>query len=109
MTAPIKASRTTKKVRNQIILFCEIGTSLLNDFTKIINVIINNIPLIDLWENSISSEEVLSFGIISPLHVGHEEPQPSPDPVALTIAPAIIENIATTRPFRDNLLIIKTS
>jgi hypothetical protein len=90
MTAPIEASSKTKKVRNQIILFCKIGTSSLNDLTKIINVIINSMPLIDLCENSIISEEVLNCGIISPLHVGHDEPQPSPEPVALTIAPAII-------------------
>ena len=109
MTAPIKASSKTKKVRNQIILFCRIWTWSLNDFTKIINVIINNIPLIDLCKNSISSEEVSSFGIISPLHVGHDEPQPSPEPVALTIAPAIIENIETTSPYKDNLLIITVS
>ena len=109
ITAPIKASSKTKKVKNQIILFWKTGTSLLNDFTKIINVIINNIPLIDLCENSISSEEVLNFGMISPLHVGHDEPQPSPEPVALTTAPAIIENIDTTRPYKDNLLIITTS
>ena len=33
-----------------------------------------------------------------PLQVGHDAPQPSPEPVALTIAPAIIEAIEITRP-----------
>ena len=109
MTAPIKASSRTKKVNDQIILFCKMGTSILNDFTKIIKVIINNTPLTDLCENSISSEGVSNSGIISPLHVGHDAPQPSPEPVALTIAPAIIESTETTNPYKDNLLIITTS
>ena len=49
-----------------------------------------------------SSDEVSKFGIISPLHVGQEAPQPSPEPVALTIAPARIAKIETTSPEKDN-------
>ena len=79
-------------------LFCKTGTLLLKDFRKIISVIIKSIPLIDLCENSISSDEVLSSGTILPLQVGHDAPQPSPEPVALTIAPAIIEAMEITRP-----------
>ena len=78
------------------------GTLSLNDFIKIINVIINRKPLINLCENSMSSDEVSKFGIISPLHVGQEAPQPSPEPVALTIAPARIAKIETTSPEKDN-------
>ena len=44
MTAPIKASSKTKKVKSQIILFWRMGTLSLNDFIKIINVIINKKP-----------------------------------------------------------------
>ena len=85
------------------------GTLSLNDFIKIINVIINKNPLINLCENSINSDGVSSFGIISPLHVGQEAPQPSPEPVALTIAPAIIDKIETISPEKDSLLIVTIS
>ena len=69
-------------------------------FKKIINVTTNKIPLTVLWENSISSGISESSGITLPLHVGHVDPQPSPDPVALTIAPANIEEIARNNPAR---------
>jgi hypothetical protein len=40
----------------------------------------------------------VSAGINLPLHVGHVAPQPSPEPVALTRAPAKIETIDKERP-----------
>ncbi len=40
----------------------------------------------------------VNAGIILPLHVGHVAPQPSPEPVALTKAPAKIETIDKNRP-----------
>ena len=43
-------------------------------------------------ENSIISDVSESVGIILPLQVGHVAPHPSPDPVALTNAPARIES-----------------
>ena len=61
---------------------------------------INKIPLTALCENSINSGISESSGITLPLHVGHVDPQPSPDPVALTIAPANIEKIARNNPAR---------
>ena len=55
-------------------------------------------PLTERWENSINSEVSVSAGINLPLHVGHVAPQPSPEPVALTRAPAKIETIDKKRP-----------
>ena len=55
-------------------------------------------PLTERWENSINSEVSVSPGIILPLHVGHVAPQPSPEPVALTKAPAKIETIDRKSP-----------
>jgi len=59
---------------------------------------INKTPLIDLWLNSIISDVVSRLGTTLPLQVGQDAPHPSPDPVALTIAPARIERIEVTRP-----------
>ena len=49
-------------------------------------------------ENSIISEVSESVGIILPLQVGHVAPHPSPDPVALTNAPARIDSTERTKP-----------
>ena len=49
-------------------------------------------------ENSIISDVSESVGIIFPLHVGQVAPHPSPDPVALTNAPARIESTESTKP-----------
>ena len=49
-------------------------------------------------ENSIISDVSESVGIILPLQVGHVAPHPSPDPVALTNAPARIESIERNNP-----------
>ena len=68
------------------------------DLVKIMSVTISKIPLIDLWENSITSDVSDNWGIIFPLHVVLVDPQPSPDPVALTNAPAKIDNIDRTIP-----------
>ena len=67
-------------------------------FAKIIKVTTNKTPLTERWENSINSEVSDNAGIIFPLHVGHVAPHPSPDPVALTNAPAKIEAIDNKRP-----------
>ena len=78
-------------------------TELLKDFIKIAIVTINNKPLIALCENSICSEAEFRDGITRPLQVGHEEPHPSPEPVALTTAPAIMEKIESIKPDLDKL------
>ena len=49
-------------------------------------------------ENSIISDVSESVGIIFPLQVGQVAPHPSPDPVALTNAPARIESTERTKP-----------
>lgn len=70
---------------------------------KMATVTISNKPLIALCENSICSDVELKDGITRPLQLGHEDPHPSPEPVALTTAPAIIERIESTKPVLDKL------
>ena len=45
----------------------------------------------------------INSGMIFPLQVGQEAPQPLPDPVALTIAPARIDMIEDTKPAKVNI------
>ena len=49
-------------------------------------------------ENSICSEAEFKVGITRPLQLGQEDPHPSPEPVALTTAPAMIEKIESANP-----------
>ena len=53
----------------------------------------SNVPLSALCVYSIKAAVVKKSGRTLPLHVGQEVPQPLPDPVALTIAPARIDNM----------------
>ena len=59
---------------------------------------ISNNPLMSRWENSICSAAELREGMIRPLQLGQEDPHPSPEPVALTIAPAIIDKTESPNP-----------
>ena len=93
ITAPIAASKTTKNVKKFTVVLTMLPLLMFLDLIKIMSVTISRIPLTDLWENSITSDVSDNWGIIFPLHVGHVDPQPSPDPVALTNAPAKIDNI----------------
>ena len=68
------------------------------ELIKIYIVTINKTPLMLRCENSIISDVSESVGIIFPLHVGQVAPHPSPDPVALTNAPARIESTERTKP-----------
>ena len=68
------------------------------ELIKIYIVTINKTPLMLRCENSIISDVSESVGIILPLQVGHVAPHPSPDPVALTNAPARIESTERSNP-----------
>jgi len=98
ITAPIAASKRTKNVKKFTVVLTMLPLLMFLDLIKIMSVTISRIPLTDLWENSITSDVSDNWGIIFPLHVGHVDPQPSPDPVALTNAPAKIDNIDRTIP-----------
>lgn len=93
ITAPIAASKTTKNVKKFTVVLMILPLLIFLDLIKIMSVTISKIPLIDLWENSITSDVSDNWGITFPLHVGHVDPHPSPEPVALTNAPAKIDNI----------------
>ena len=56
ITAPIAASKRTKNVKKFIVVLAMFPLLIFLDFKKINNVIISKTPLMDLWENSITSD-----------------------------------------------------